>query len=88
MDVKILGGHLVVSSMVQHQMTQTVSQNGIHGSNTNILYLINTFNPCDVLQQSQTKPDIFEVKKLKINEILNLILYSIEILYIGDRMGV
>jgi hypothetical protein len=45
MDVKILGGHLVVSSMVQHQMTQTVSQNGIHGSNTNILYLINTLTP-------------------------------------------
>lgn len=43
MDVKILGGHLVVSSMVQHQMTQTVSQDGIHRNNTDILYLINLF---------------------------------------------
>ena len=73
--------------MVQHQMTQTVSQNGIHGSNTNILYLNNTFTLV-ISYKSQTKPDIFEVEKLKINEILNLILYSIEILYIGDRMGV
>ena len=73
--------------MVQHQMTPTVSQNGIHGSNTTILYLINTFTLV-ISYKSQTKPDIFEVEKLKINEILNLILYSIEILYIGDRMGV